>query len=134
METGCLEARRPSFGSISRWLTCSRTSSLGDASSCTKIGTAPLSITTRVCSDVPDATFVSAQAASNWTGPTPVSTTAVRQVSSTRAGSADLQLGHIGALQELHKPRDDPLANHLLDGGISLCSMHSAVSTRVYTR
>ena len=33
---------------------------------------------------------------------------------------ADLQLRHIRALQELHKPRNDPLANHLLDGRIPL--------------
>lgn len=45
-----------------------------------------------------------------------------------QAGSADLQLGHVRALQELHKPRDDPLANHLLNGGIPLCSKHSTVS------
>ena len=30
------------------------------------MGTAPLSITTRVCSEVPEATFVSAHAASNF--------------------------------------------------------------------
>mmetsp|Transcript_45701 Transcript_45701/g.148557 ORF Transcript_45701/g.148557 Transcript_45701/m.148557 type:complete len:377 (-) Transcript_45701:232-1362(-) len=44
---------------------CSRTSSLGDIRSCTKMGTAPLAITTRVCSDVPDAMLVSAHALSN---------------------------------------------------------------------
>ena len=47
--------------------TCSLTSSLGELSSATKIGTALLSMTTLVCSDVPDATFVKAQAASNCT-------------------------------------------------------------------
>lgn len=45
--------------------TCSRISSAGELKSLTKIGTAPLSITTPVCSDVPEAMFVSAQAASN---------------------------------------------------------------------
>ena len=30
------------------------------------MGTAPLSMTTRVCSEVPEATFVSAHAASNF--------------------------------------------------------------------
>jgi len=45
---------------------CSRTSSLGEDSSWTKIGTASLSITTRVWSEVPEATFVNAHAASNW--------------------------------------------------------------------
>ena len=45
---------------------CSRTSSLGLIRSCTKIGTAPLAITMRVCSLVPDAMLVSAHAASNW--------------------------------------------------------------------
>lgn len=51
------------------WLfTCSRTSSLGDSSSCTKMGTAPLSMTTLVCSEVPDATLVRAHAASNCAG------------------------------------------------------------------
>ena len=44
---------------------CSRTSSFGLSSSWTKIGTAPLAMTTRVCSDVPDAMFVSAHALSN---------------------------------------------------------------------
>mmetsp|Transcript_28439 Transcript_28439/g.67074 ORF Transcript_28439/g.67074 Transcript_28439/m.67074 type:complete len:220 (-) Transcript_28439:15-674(-) len=57
-------------------------------SKCTKIGMAPLSITTRVCSDVPDETLVSAHAASktsvglsydcrNWTsrGTTPAAMT-----------------------------------------------------------
>lgn len=48
-------------------ITCSRTSSLFELSSCTKMGTAPLSITTFVCSEVPDATFVRAHAASNCT-------------------------------------------------------------------
>ncbi len=46
-------------------VTCSLTSSLGELSRATKIGTAPLSITTLVWSEVPDATFVSAHAASN---------------------------------------------------------------------
>mmetsp|Transcript_5160 Transcript_5160/g.11211 ORF Transcript_5160/g.11211 Transcript_5160/m.11211 type:complete len:420 (-) Transcript_5160:345-1604(-) len=45
---------------------CSRTSSLGLMSSCTKMGTAPLAMTTRVCSDVPEAMLVSAHADSNW--------------------------------------------------------------------
>mmetsp|Transcript_14938 Transcript_14938/g.32998 ORF Transcript_14938/g.32998 Transcript_14938/m.32998 type:complete len:223 (-) Transcript_14938:112-780(-) len=44
---------------------CSRTSSLGLISSRMKIGTAPASITYRVCSEVPEAMFVRAQAASN---------------------------------------------------------------------
>mmetsp|Transcript_2162 Transcript_2162/g.6387 ORF Transcript_2162/g.6387 Transcript_2162/m.6387 type:complete len:248 (+) Transcript_2162:1009-1752(+) len=44
---------------------CSRTSSLGDSNNRQKMGTAPSSMTTRVCSDVPDAMFVSAHAASN---------------------------------------------------------------------
>ena len=43
---------------------CSRTSSLGERRR-TKMGTAPLSMTTPVFSDVPDAMFVSAHAASN---------------------------------------------------------------------
>ena len=46
--------------------TCSRTSSLGEPRSCTNIGTAPWSITTLVFSDVPEAMFVRAQAASNY--------------------------------------------------------------------
>mmetsp|Transcript_11512 Transcript_11512/g.36585 ORF Transcript_11512/g.36585 Transcript_11512/m.36585 type:complete len:278 (+) Transcript_11512:1553-2386(+) len=45
---------------------CSRTSSFGEVRSRQKIGTAPSWMTTRVWSDVPDAMFVSAQAASNW--------------------------------------------------------------------
>ena len=44
---------------------CSRTSSMGECSSWTKMGTAPASITTLVWSLVPEATFVRAQAASN---------------------------------------------------------------------
>ena len=44
---------------------CSRTSSFGLLSSCTKIGTAPLSITCAVWSAVPEAMFVRAHAASN---------------------------------------------------------------------
>mmetsp|Transcript_5148 Transcript_5148/g.14164 ORF Transcript_5148/g.14164 Transcript_5148/m.14164 type:complete len:238 (-) Transcript_5148:218-931(-) len=45
---------------------CSRTSSLGESRSCTKIGTEPCVITSRVCSDVPEAMLVRAHAASNW--------------------------------------------------------------------
>mmetsp|Transcript_95410 Transcript_95410/g.199621 ORF Transcript_95410/g.199621 Transcript_95410/m.199621 type:complete len:208 (-) Transcript_95410:168-791(-) len=45
---------------------CSRTSSLGEPKSSTKRGRAPCSTTTRVCSAVPEAMFVSTQAASNW--------------------------------------------------------------------
>mmetsp|Transcript_10966 Transcript_10966/g.33395 ORF Transcript_10966/g.33395 Transcript_10966/m.33395 type:complete len:265 (+) Transcript_10966:1114-1908(+) len=44
---------------------CSRTSWFGDVSSSTKMGTAPLLMTTSVWSVVPEAMFVSAQAASN---------------------------------------------------------------------
>mmetsp|Transcript_11649 Transcript_11649/g.26397 ORF Transcript_11649/g.26397 Transcript_11649/m.26397 type:complete len:397 (+) Transcript_11649:621-1811(+) len=44
---------------------CSRTSSLGLCRSCTKMGTALYSMTTRVCSLVPLAMFVRAHAASN---------------------------------------------------------------------
>mmetsp|Transcript_94129 Transcript_94129/g.186614 ORF Transcript_94129/g.186614 Transcript_94129/m.186614 type:complete len:270 (-) Transcript_94129:40-849(-) len=44
---------------------CSLTSSFGDPSNSTKIGSAPISTTTRVCSAVPDAMFVKTQAASN---------------------------------------------------------------------
>lgn len=51
----------------SKHYTCSRTSSLGELSSFTNIGTAPWSITTLVFSEVPDAMFVRAQAASNYT-------------------------------------------------------------------
>ena len=46
-------------------LTCSWTSSMSEASSLIKIGTAPASMTTLVCREVPDAMLVSAQAASN---------------------------------------------------------------------
>mmetsp|Transcript_21094 Transcript_21094/g.42842 ORF Transcript_21094/g.42842 Transcript_21094/m.42842 type:complete len:229 (+) Transcript_21094:1541-2227(+) len=45
---------------------CSRTSSLGELRSCTNIGTAPRSTQTCVCSEVPEAMFVNAHAASNW--------------------------------------------------------------------
>lgn len=47
--------------------TCSRTSSLGEARSFTKIGTAPWSITTFVFSEVPEVMFVRAHAALNYT-------------------------------------------------------------------
>ena len=43
---------------------CSRTSACGHRTSPTKTGTAPLSMTTRVCSDVPDEMFVRVHAAS----------------------------------------------------------------------
>ena len=45
---------------------CSQTYCIGHESSSMKSGTAPHCTTTRVCSDVPLAMFVSAQAASNW--------------------------------------------------------------------
>ena len=45
---------------------CSRTSSFGESKSCTKMGTAPLAMTTRVCSEVPEAMLVRAHALSNW--------------------------------------------------------------------
>jgi hypothetical protein len=48
-------------------LTCSCTSSCGDDNNAIKIGTAPASTTFLVCNDVPDAMFVNAQAASNYT-------------------------------------------------------------------
>mmetsp|Transcript_39101 Transcript_39101/g.93429 ORF Transcript_39101/g.93429 Transcript_39101/m.93429 type:complete len:208 (+) Transcript_39101:1211-1834(+) len=44
---------------------CSRTSSFGDCKSCTKIGSAPCSTTTRVWSAFPEAMLVSTHAASN---------------------------------------------------------------------
>ena len=44
---------------------CSRTSSLSESSRRTKCGTAPAAMTACVCSVVPEAMFVSAQAASN---------------------------------------------------------------------
>mmetsp|Transcript_97724 Transcript_97724/g.304747 ORF Transcript_97724/g.304747 Transcript_97724/m.304747 type:complete len:285 (-) Transcript_97724:2-856(-) len=44
---------------------CSRTSSFGEPRSSTKMGRAPCSTTTRVCSAVPEAMFVRTQAASN---------------------------------------------------------------------
>mmetsp|Transcript_10454 Transcript_10454/g.21608 ORF Transcript_10454/g.21608 Transcript_10454/m.21608 type:complete len:252 (-) Transcript_10454:442-1197(-) len=44
---------------------CSRTSSFGELRSSTKMGRAPISTTTRVCSAVPEAMFVRTQAASN---------------------------------------------------------------------
>jgi hypothetical protein len=47
-------------------LTCSLTSSLVDRRSWTNRGTAPFSITSRVLSEVPEATLVRAQAASNY--------------------------------------------------------------------
>merc|ERR1719188_2762373 len=47
---------------------CSRTSSFGDCNNSTNKGSAPCSTTTRVCSAVPEAMFVSTQAASNWSG------------------------------------------------------------------
>ena len=46
--------------------TCSLTSSLVDRKSWTNRGTAPFSITSRVLSEVPEATLVRAQAASNY--------------------------------------------------------------------
>lgn len=44
--------------------TCSHASKFCDVESCTKGGTAPLSTTARACSEVPDAMFVMAHAAS----------------------------------------------------------------------
>ena len=72
---GC---KAPHFKTISRQSTespaifpsaqtaCSRTSSFWDISSWQKIGTAPKRMTTSVSSEVPEAIFVSAHAASNW--------------------------------------------------------------------
>ena len=48
------------------FLTCSWTSTWGDSSSLMKTGTDPAWTTHCVCGDVPDAMFVSAQAASNY--------------------------------------------------------------------
>ena len=45
---------------------CSRTSSTGERRRSMKIGTAPQLMTTCVCSEVPEAMLVRAQAASNW--------------------------------------------------------------------
>lgn len=60
--TSIIKHMKAQYGNV---ITCSRTSSLGELRSCINLGTAPWSMTTRVCSDVPDATFVNAQAASN---------------------------------------------------------------------
>ena len=45
---------------------CSATFEAGDFKSSTNLGIPPFAITTCVCSDVPEATFVNAQHASNW--------------------------------------------------------------------
>ena len=58
--------RRGNFFIIRQRCTCSRASSLGELRSCANMGTTPMSITTLVCIDVPEAMFVRAQAASNY--------------------------------------------------------------------
>ena len=50
--------------------TCSRTSWLGEDSRATNVGTAPVSMTTLVCAEVPDAMLVRAHAASSCKPPT----------------------------------------------------------------
>lgn len=100
------------------------------------MGTAPLSMTTRVCSEVPEATFVSAHAASNFIQRNLVSTAPPQTTAYTekecdtgtftrRPSSPYLQWWKIASLQKLHKPRDDALADDLLDGRVTLCNSAS---------
>lgn len=117
-------------------LTCSRTSSLGDCSSCTKMGTAPSSMTTLVWSDVPDATLVSAHAASNCAGAVRgetevhyVSAPAGAKARAVRGSSArqrvrqltHLQLRRVVAREKLDKFWDDAGVDDLGDGRVALC-------------
>lgn len=103
-------------------LTCSRTSSLGDRSSCTKRGTAPFSITSRVLSDVPEATLVNAQAASNCENRRKNVTYSQQDLKATYSTKgAYLKLRGILTLQELYKARDDSLADDLFDRRVSFC-------------
>lgn len=103
------------------------------------MGTAPLSMTTRVCSEVPEATFVSAHAASNCIQRNLVSPAPPQAVpaidnlghaksTASCSSSSHLQWGKIASLQELHKPRDDALADYFLDGRVALCSSASLLS------
>ena len=59
-------SRRGNFFIIRQRCSYSQTLSLGELRSYANMGTTPLSITTLVCSDVPEAMFVRAQAASNY--------------------------------------------------------------------
>ena len=89
-------------------------------------------MTTRVCSEVPEATFVSAHAASNFIHRNLVSTSSshlvtilrkdnIAHATGTMLQSSHLQRWEIASLQKLHKPRDDALADYLLNGRVTLC-------------
>jgi hypothetical protein len=89
------------------------------------MGTAPLSMTTRVCSEVPDATFVKAQAASNYRHPAKPCQDHLRMLSKSynvRRPFPHLQLWQVTPLQELNKPRNNALVDHLLDGRVAFCT------------
>ena len=99
--------------------TCSRTSSLGELSSLTKIGTAPRSITTFVFSDVPDAMFVRAQAASNCSKLKPMRMFSIHCI---KVGNihyewevSDLKLWKILPHKKLHKSRNNTRLNNFLN-------------------
>ena len=115
---------------------CSRTSSLGELSSWTKIGTAPLAMTTPVCSDVPDATLVSAHAASNCASRCSRERRKVNLLHGTSYGRSGrrvpqcrrvephemyLQLREVRPLKKLHEAGNDALADDLLNRWVSLC-------------
>ena len=97
------------------------------------MGTAPLAMTTRVCSEVPDAMFVSAQADSNWrSGWSENCARGGGWAEGARRGGAEGRApgerGRAGVtervggalsgtrLQELHEARDDARGDDLLNG------------------
>lgn len=88
------------------------------------MGMAPWSMTTLVCSDVPEAMFVSAQAASNCNQ----GEGGNGQLSRTRAAergkphrSAHLKLRQVVALEELDEAGHNSGPDDLLDGRGALC-------------
>ena len=107
--------------------TCSLTSSLPELRSCTNRGTAPCSMTTFVCSDVPEATLVRAQAASNCKWNNILSVRLKPSQSMEKARLKDrknpyLQLGYIIPSQKLHKPRDNTCLDDLINWRAAFCT------------
>ena len=76
---------------------CSRTSSFGLARRRTKIGTAPKLITTRVCSLVPEAIFVNAQAA---------------YVQKHKINQVNMKIQHINIMDFMRVPRTEAQGDH----------------------
>lgn len=99
---------------------CSCTSSLLELSNSMNMGTAPASITIRVCSDVPEAMFVSAQAASNYP----------KTIFSKTKFGFNLNVSYleraVSAVEVLDKSGHDACLDDLVDGWIWLSGQQLA--------